>query len=135
MDFSQIISTKEEDSGGRRLITRMIRIRRDLLTRQEISVVNTIPRKRHILSRREQATQDQTRKKSKSPQIQHLLQCQNPEEHRGLRPHPYPVVPHERRCSAHSAPYSPTGNTPSRVGVVHGTNKGREEKRSNLFRS
>jgi hypothetical protein len=45
----------------------MIRIRRDLLTRQEISMVNTIPRKRHILSRREQATQDQTRKKSKSP--------------------------------------------------------------------
>ena len=125
MDFSQIYSTTKERTLGKTNSTRMIRIRRDLLTRQEISTVNPIPRKRRILSRREQATQDQNRKKSKSPQIQQLLPCQNPEEHRE-KPHPYPVAPHERRCSGHSCP--------SQVVVVHGTNKGREEKRSNLFR-
>lgn len=60
-------------------------------------MVNPIPRKRHILSRREQATQDQNQQEIQIPPSSNScrLPCQNPEEHTEAAS--YPVIPHERR--------------------------------------
>lgn len=106
----------------------MIRIRRDLLTRQEISTVNPIPRKRHILSRAgSKQPRIQTARNSNPPNPAPPAVPKSGGTHRE-KPHPYPVLLNERRCSTHRPPIPPQGS-PSQV--VHGTNKA--EKRSNLF--